>query len=157
MATAVVVGSGQQRTAGAVRLAQHGIDVEVLKPPIASAAALEQRNYRARRGARPLLGVPSHGRRVVVLSTLGLDITAWRWRWPEIDCAHPLDTGEAGLLWRSVDETAGASPRRGRWRRCSPAAGLDELADDLMRPIVHLPRHPLRLLRFARPRCCRPR
>ena len=38
-----------------------------------------------------------------------------------------------------------------------PAAEFDELADDLMRPIVHLPRHPLRLLRFGRPRCCRPR
>ena len=34
------------------------------------------------------------------LRTLDLHRYGLRWRWPEIDCAHPLDSGGAGLLWR---------------------------------------------------------
>src|SRR6202011_4102664 len=58
------------------------------------------------------------------------------------------------LLWRSIDETAeGLGPDGARWRRAfaRTAAGFDELADDLMRPILHVPRHPVRLARFGPP------
>jgi phytoene dehydrogenase-like protein len=155
MATAVVVGSGPNGLAGAVRLAQHGIDVEVLE-------AADHIGGGTRSSELTVPGVVHDhcsafhpmGVGSPFLSTLGLEHHGLRWRWPEIDCAHPLDTGEAGLLWRSVDETAeGLGPDGGRWRRvfAGPAAGFDELADDLMRPIVHLPRHPLRLLRFGPP------
>ena len=37
------------------------------------------------------------------LRTLDLERYGLRWRWPEIDCAHPLDSGDAGLLWRSLE------------------------------------------------------
>jgi phytoene dehydrogenase-like protein len=155
MATAVVVGSGPNGLAGAVRLAQHGIDVEVLE-------AADQIGGGTRTSELTVPGVlHDHcsafhpmGVGSPFLSTLELEQHGLRWRWPEIDCAHPLDSGEAGLLWRSVDETAdGLGPDGGRWRRvfAGPAAGFDDLADDLMRPIVHVPRHPLRLLRFGPP------
>ena len=86
------------------------------------------------------------------LAALDLGRYGLRWRWPQIDCAHPLDTGDAGLLWRSIDDTVeGLGPDGASWRRAfaSTAAGFDELADDLMRPILHVPRHPIRLARFG--------
>ena len=155
MATAVVVGAGPNGLAAAVRLAQHGVDVEVLE-------AADHIGGGTRTSELTLPGVlHDHcsafhpmGVGSPYLSTLGLEQHGLRWRWPEIDCAHPLDSGEAGLLWRSIDETAdGLGPDGRRWRRMfgGLAAGFDDLAEDLMRPIAHVPRHPLRLLRFGPP------
>jgi phytoene dehydrogenase-like protein len=155
MATAVVVGSGPNGLAAAVRLAQHGVDVEVLEAAdhigggIRSSELTVPGVVHDHCSAFHPMGVGSP-----YLSTLGLERHGLRWRWPEIDCAHPLDTGEAGLLWRSIDETAsdlGPDGRRWRGMFAGLAAGFDDLADDLMHPIVHVPRHPLRLLRFGPP------
>ena len=57
---------------------------------------------------------------------------------PEIDCAHPLDGGAAGVLHRSVDETA-AGLGRGRSAGgggCSPARrpASTSWREDIMRP-----------------------
>lgn len=70
------------------------------------------------------------------------------WKWPEIDCAHPLDDGAAGLLYRSVQKTAAALGSDGpRWRLAvgDLAAGFDALSQDLLGPVLHVPRHPIRL------------
>jgi phytoene dehydrogenase-like protein len=150
-----VVGAGPNGLAGAVRLAQHGVAVEVLE-------AADEIGGGTRTSELTLPGVlHDHcsafhpmGVGSPYLSTLDLHRYGLRWRWPEIDCAHPLDSGDAGLLWRSVDETALGLGRDGaQWRRAfgRVAAGFDELTVDLMRPISHLPRHPLRLLRFGPP------
>ncbi len=85
----------------------------------------------------------------------GLDLGRHGLTWclPDIDCAHPLDSGGAGVLHRSVEETAdslgGVDGRT--WRRVfRPLVdGYDALAEDLMQPLTHLPRHPLRLARFG--------
>ena len=71
---------------------------------------------------------------------------------------------------RSIDATAaGLGADGGAWRGCSarPSAGFDALSEDIMRPVLHVPRHPLRLVRFgipaaapgdaAGPRASRPR
>jgi phytoene dehydrogenase-like protein len=153
--SAVVVGAGPNGLAAAVRLARHGVDVEVLE-----AADIIGGGTRTSELTVPgvlhdhcsafhPMGVGSP-----YLRTLGLDRHGLRWCWPEIDCAHPLDSGEAGLLYRSVDATAdGLGPDGSRWRRvfASVAAGFDELAVDVMRPVVHVPRHPVRLVRFGVP------
>jgi phytoene dehydrogenase-like protein len=155
MTTAIVVGAGPNGLAAAVRLAQHGVDVEVLE-------AADVIGGGTRTSELTVPGVlhdhcsafhPT-GAGSPFLQALGLERYGLRWRWPEIDCAHPLDTGAAGLLWRSVDETArGLGVDGDRWRRAfaGVAAGFDELAEDLMRPVLHVPRHPLRLLRFGPP------
>jgi phytoene dehydrogenase-like protein len=75
-----------------------------------------------------------------------------RWRWPEIDCAHPLDDGTAGLLYRSIAQTAAGLGRDGsrwRWALGDLAGGFDELAADLLRPVLNVPRHPIRLAAFG--------
>lgn len=77
-----------------------------------------------------------------------------RWCHPEVDVAHPLDRGRAGVLVRSLDDTvAGLGPDGGRWRRTfGPLADrFDDLLDDVLGPVVHIPRHPLGLARFGVP------
>jgi phytoene dehydrogenase-like protein len=39
------------------------------------------------------------------------------------------------------------------WRRLfgSPSKGFDALSEDIMRPLLHVPRHPIRLMRFGLP------
>ncbi|MGX7727899.1 phytoene desaturase family protein [Rhodococcus sp. 2H158] len=153
MSTAVVVGSGPNGLAAAVHLARSGVDVQVLE-------AADEIGGGTRSGELTVPGlVHDHcsafhpmGAGSPYLQTLGLDRYGLRWRWPEIDCAHPLDGGEAALLHRSLDVTAaGLSEDGPRWRRmfADLASGFDGLAADLMRPVLNVPRHPLRLAAFG--------
>jgi phytoene dehydrogenase-like protein len=153
--SAVVVGAGPNGLAAAVRLARHGVDVEVLEAADVIGGGTRTSELTVpgvlhdHCSAFHPMGVGSP-----YLRTLGLDRHGLRWRWPEIDCAHPLDSGEAGLLYRSVDATAaGLGPDGPQWRRvfAPVAAGFDDLAADVMRPIVHVPRHGVRLVRFGLP------
>lgn len=88
------------------------------------------------------------------LRALDLDRYGLRWMLPEIDCVHPLDDGTAGVLYRSIELTAaGLGPDAPRWRSLfeGPARNFDALARDIMRPLLHLPRHPITLTRFGIP------
>lgn len=88
------------------------------------------------------------------LGSLDLGRHGLSWRWPEIDCAHPLDDGDAGVLHRSVDATAaGLGGDGSRWRMlfATPSAKFDMLAEDIMGPMLRVPTHPLALARFGFP------
>jgi phytoene dehydrogenase-like protein len=153
MTDAIVVGSGPNGLAAAVELARHGREVTVLE-------AAREIGGGTRSGELTVPGVlhdhcsSTHplGVGSPFLRTLGLDRYGLEWCWPEVDLAHPLDSGSAGVLVCSIDDTAGRLGPDGRsWRRLfGPlASGFDELAEDLLRPIIHLPRHPVRLARFG--------
>ncbi|MEO8438299.1 MAG: NAD(P)/FAD-dependent oxidoreductase, partial [Chloroflexota bacterium] len=74
---------------------------------------------------------------------------------PDAPIAHPLDGGRAVVLERSVAATAaGLGPGDGRaWRRMfGPLVREAEaLADEILQPVIHRPRHPLLLARFGLP------
>ncbi|MCV7032171.1 phytoene desaturase family protein [Mycobacterium sherrisii] len=155
MSTAVVVGSGPNGLAAAICLAAKGVQVTVLEAADAvgggtrSAEAIVPGLLHDHCSAiHPMaVGSPFVGR--FNLQRYGLS-----WRWPEIDCAHPLDGGRAGVLHRSVHQTAAGLGRDGpRWRLVfgSPAAHFDALSDDIMGPLLRVPRHPLTLARFGAP------
>ena len=153
MSTAVVVGAGPNGLAAAIHLARQGMDVQVLE-------ASETVGGGARSAELTVPGVihdicsathpwavGSPFWREIDLQRYGLTL-----RWPEIDCVHPLDDGTAGVLYQSIDRTAaGMGPDATRWRRAvgGLAAGFDQLAEDLLRPVLHLPRHPGRLAGFG--------
>ncbi len=127
MSSAIVVGAGPNGLAAAVRLAQHGVDVTVLEASdhIGGGTSTSELTLPGvlhdHCSAFHPMGVGSP-----YLARLGLERYGLRWRWPEIDCAHPLDSGEAGLLWRSVDETAsGLGPDGDRWRQTFERSAKD--------------------------------
>jgi phytoene dehydrogenase-like protein len=150
---AVVVGAGPNGLAGAIQLARNGVDVQVLE-------ACDTVGGGARSGELTLPGVIhdycSAFHPMAVGSPLWQEVDLERhgltWRWHEIDCAHPLDDGTAGLLYRSLGQTAaglGSDGRRWRWALGDLAGGFDDLAADLLRPVLNVPRHPVRLATFG--------
>jgi len=155
MSFATVVGSGPNGLAAAVALAREGVRVTVFE-------AADEIGGGARSGESLLPGLLHDHCSAFhpmaagspFLTSLGLDRYGLSWRWADIDCAHPLDGGEAGLLYRSVEETAAGLGRDGaRWRLAfgRPSAEYDKLACDIMRPLLHVPSHPVALARFGLP------
>ena len=65
---------------------------------------------------------------------------------------HPLDDGRAGVLSRDLQVTLASLGDDARsWRRLFEplTRRFDDLLDDIFRPIVHLPKHPLTLTGFG--------
>jgi phytoene dehydrogenase-like protein len=151
--SAVVVGSGPNGLAAAVTLARAGVAVTVLE-------AADRIGGGARTSELTLPGLlhddcsafhPT-GAASPFLRSLRLQEYGLTWRFPAVDLAHPLDGGSAGVMVRSIDTTAELLGADGRaWRRLFEplVSGFDELAEDLFRPFVHVPRHPVRLARFG--------
>ncbi|MET9202132.1 NAD(P)/FAD-dependent oxidoreductase [Gordonia sp. NPDC003585] len=153
MTTAVVVGGGPNGLAAALTLARAGVEVTLLE-------ASDEIGGGARSGELTVPGViHDHcsafhplGVGSPFWAEVGLDRHGLTWRWPEIDCGHPLDTGEAGLLYRSIEATAaglGDDGRRWELMFGDLARNFDALGEDLLRPIVNVPHHPLRLAAFG--------
>ncbi len=150
---AVVVGSGPNGLAAAVRLAEAGRSVVVLE-----AADVIGGGTRSAELTLPgyvhdvcaavhSLGVSSPATSSDVLGRHGL-----RWAWPEIPLAHPLDGGRAGVLHRSLDETAsGLGVDGDSWTRLFRTLTRDwtNLVPQLLGPVVSVPRHPIALARFG--------
>src|SRR4029453_8343627 len=100
---AIVVGSGPNGLAAAVTLAQRGVRVTVLE-------ASDRIGGGTRSGELTLPGLlhdecsAFHPTGVASPFLRSLDLQRYgvEWAWPPIDLAHPLDTGSAGVLSRTM-------------------------------------------------------
>ncbi|MDX6699506.1 MAG: hypothetical protein QOE65_2903 [Solirubrobacteraceae bacterium] len=155
MSRATVVGAGPNGLACAVALARAGVEVTVLE-------ANDTVGGGARSAELTLPGVVHDVCSAVhpmavgspFLRSLELERHGLEWCWPEVDLAHPLDDGTAGVMLRSLGATEAALGEDGRaWRRVfgRPSESFEALCDDLFRPVLHPPRHPLSLVRFGIP------
>ncbi len=155
MSTATVIGAGPNGVAAAITLARAGVDVTLLEAAgevgggTRSSEALLPGLLHDHCSAIHPMAVGSH-----FLNSLNLDRYGLSWRLPEIDCAHPLDNGSAGVLHRSVQTTAdGLGSDGSLWRALFgwSSARFDALSEDIMGPLLRAPHHPLMLARFGAP------
>jgi phytoene dehydrogenase-like protein len=153
MTEAVVVGSGPNGLAAAIRLAQAGVSVTVLEASDKPGGGIRTSEY----GHPGVLhddcsaihptGVISPFLKSLPLADFGLE-----WLWPELDLAHPLDDGRAGVLSQDVDRTVASLGSDGAaWRRlyAPMVRTIDDLIAEVFQPAVHVPRHPVTLGRFG--------
>ena len=155
MTSAFVVGSGPNGLSCAATLAREGVSVTVLE-------AEEEIGGGTRSGELTVPGVVHDQCSAThpmafdspALRALDAERHGLEWRWSPIDLAHPLDDGSAGVMVNSIEETAhGLGEDGAAWRRLfgSPSEHFDQLNEDTLRPILHVPKHPLRLARFGIP------
>jgi phytoene dehydrogenase-like protein len=154
---AIVVGAGPNGLAAALTLVRAGRSVRVYE-----AASTIGGGTRTQRLTLPgfrhdvcstilPLTVASPFFRTVDLAAHGVELVH-----PEAPVAHALDGGRAVVLERSVAATATGlgDPHDARaWRSLfGPLTrDADKLSAELLRPVVHVPRHPLALMRFGLP------
>jgi phytoene dehydrogenase-like protein len=155
MPDAIVVGSGPNGLAAAITLARAGRSVHVYE-----AAATIGGGTRTEELTLPgfrhdtcstilPLTLASPFFRTIDLAARGIEIVQ-----PDAPVGHALDDGRAAVIERSIDDTAAALGRDGpAWRRLfGPlVANADHLGGELLRPVLHAPRHPLALARFGVP------
>ncbi|WEO93567.1 NAD(P)/FAD-dependent oxidoreductase [Streptomyces sp. FXJ1.172] len=155
MTSAVVVGAGPNGLAAAALLARAGLEVTVLE-------AADETGGGTRSSEALLPGLlhdhcsAVHPTAVTspALRALGLEQHGLRWRLADIDCVHPLYDGSAGVLLRSVEDTARLlGPDGGRYRAllAAPVRHWDALVHDALGPLLRIPAHPLLLARFGPP------
>lgn len=149
MTSAIIVGAGPNGLAAAVRLARAGVDVTVLEAAdtIGGGTRSDVRDglvHDQCSAFHPIVAGSPY------LSGIDLAAHGLRWLQPEVDCAHPLDDGTAGVMYRSVERTVEALGDE-RWRTLF--GRLTERCDDLLadatQPVVRVPRHPLLMARFG--------
>jgi len=150
---AVVVGSGPNGLAAATVLARAGVQVTVVE-------ASDVLGGGARSVASPLPGlIQDHCAAVHPIAPIGaywnsLDLHAMgvNLRRAPIDCAHPLENDAGAALYTSVAKTADELGEDGpRWAAVfGPSShAIADLAEDILTPLLSLPRHPLKLARFG--------
>jgi len=153
MSTAIVVGSGPNGLAAGLTLAAEGVDVTVLE-------AADRLGGGTRSGELTLPGLihdecsAAHPLALETPFSRRFDLAAHglRWRWAEVEYAHPLEDGDGAAAHRAIEQTAGSLGRDERaWRRLfGPLTeGFGELSDEIVRPALHVPRHPLLMTRFG--------
>jgi phytoene dehydrogenase-like protein len=123
---AVVVGSGPNGLAAAAAIAREGYSVTVLE-------AARQIGGGTRTAELTVPGVLHDVCSAVhpmaaaspLLRSLPLEDHGLEWRRADVDLAHPLDDGRAGVMCRSIDRTAAAMGEDGR-TQISVGEALDE-------------------------------
>lgn len=154
MTTAAVVGSGPNGLSAAIRLAQAGLEVTVLEAHERPGGGTRTDDDLTVPGLVHDVCAGFHPTGVASpwFRSLDLDRHGLRWRWPEVDLAHPLDDGRAAIASRDMRRSAASLGVDGdRWRRLFDplVRDFDDLLEDVLGPVVHLPRHPVLLARFG--------
>ncbi len=151
MPTATIIGSGPNGLSAAIVLASAGISTRVLERnrQIGGGCSTGETTLP---GFRHDLGSSVYPMGVAspFFRSLPIDIP---WIEPPAACAHPLDDGTAVMLEHSIADTVADldAADRGKYRSLLEplAERFADLAEDILGPIQHMPRHPLLLARFG--------
>lgn len=152
---AIVVGAGPNGLAAAITLARAGRSVRVYEAADTPGGgtrtmALTLPGFRHDMCSTILpLTIASPFFETIDLSAHGVELIH-----PDVPVAHPLDGGRSAVLDRSVAVTgAGLGDDGPAWRRLFGPLVRDvaRIGPEILRPVPHLPRHPLALARFGLP------
>ena len=148
---ATIIGSGPNGLSAAITLLSAGISTTVIERNeriggACSTAEVTLPEFRHDLGSSVFpMAVASP-----FFRSLPIDIP---WIEPAAPCAHPLDDGTAVMLEHSIEDTvANLDACDGRKYRSllEPlACSFGDLAEDLLGPIQHIPKHPFLLARFV--------
>lgn len=150
---AVIVGSGPNGLAAAIRLAQAGQKVLVLeaKDTIGGGTRTAEITLPGFRhdicSAIHPLGIASPFFRDLPLTEFGLE-----WIVPPVALAHPLDSGQTAILSRSLAESSASlgTDSRSYQRLMSPLVdSWKAILRDILGPLPLPPKHPIALSRFG--------
>jgi phytoene dehydrogenase-like protein len=150
---AVIVGAGPNGLAAAVTLAQAGRSVLVLEAAetpgggARSKALIETDVIHDVCSAVHVLGIASPFFRTQPLERLGLE-----WAHPPTPLAHPLDGDRCAVAEADLETTMAGLGADGKTYRSIVgriARRYDDLLDDVLGPVVHMPHHPIFLTRFG--------
>lgn len=151
MLNATIVGSGPNGLSAAIVLARAGIAVTVFERNAqigggCSSAETTLPNFRQDLGSSAYpMGAASP-----FFRSLPFHLP---WIEPTASCAHPLDDGTAVTLEHSIEDTMDNLDRCDRRSYRSLMEGFasefNQLCEEILSPLWHLPRHPLLLARFG--------
>ncbi|KXP06544.1 phytoene desaturase family protein [Tsukamurella pseudospumae] len=155
MTTATVVGGGPNGLAAAITLARAGVETTLLEAAdtvgggIRSFEGIAEGLIHDHCAAIHPMAVGSP-----FLATIDLEKRGLRWRSADVECVHPLDDGTAGVLRRTVGDTAaGMGPDGAAWRALfdRPVRNFDRIGPSMLGSLLRVPRHPLALAEFGAP------
>ena len=151
---AVVVGSGPNGLAAAIYLAQKRLSVLVLEANSTIGGGVRSAESTLPGFVHDVCSaVHPFGAGSPFFNTLPLGKFGLHWIQPELPIAHPLEDGQAVVIERSLNQTAAklGEDKSAYERLLSPLVEhWDALLPELMRPLLHVPRHPLLFARFGR-------
>ena len=148
---ATVIGAGPNGLAAGIRLAQAGVQVRLLErmETVGGACSTGEATLP---GFRHDLGAGALPMAIASPFFRSLELGV-PWVQPDAACAHPLDDGTAVMVERSVKATAAGLDAGDRQAYEDAFGWMAEnflaLADDLLGPVQHVPKHPLLLARFG--------
>jgi phytoene dehydrogenase-like protein len=148
----IVVGSGPNGLAAAIFLARAGLSVLVLEAKETPGGAVRSAEltlpgfiHDVGSAIHPMAAGSPYFR------SLGLERYGLKWVHPGVPLAHPLPDG-AAIMHRSLDETAdGLGQDAGGYRQLMEAivAAWEEIAEEILQPLPHIPAHPFALAQFG--------
>lgn len=150
---AVVIGSGPNGLTAAILLAQAGIRTTVIEAQASIGGGTRSAEltlpgflHDVCSAVHPLAASSP------VFESFPLASHGLKWIQPPIPLAHPFDDGTAAVLYRSLDRTCEGLGEDGRtYRRAvGPlATRWTALLQDVLQPLLHVPRSPLLSARFG--------
>jgi phytoene dehydrogenase-like protein len=153
MKRACVIGSGPNGLAAAIVLTQAGLRVDVYEAESEPGGATRTLPLTLPRFLHDFgSAVHPFAAGSPFFSTLPLAEHGLEWIHGDAPLAHPLDDGSAVVLERDLSATERALGEDGdAWRKLMQPAADDwqEFAQDSLGPLLHVPRHPLRMAKFG--------
>lgn len=153
MLDAIIIGSGPNGLAAAIKLAQEGLSVKVFEAAETVGGGTRTQeltlpgfHHDVCSAIHPMaVGSP-------FFKTLPLEQYGLEWIHPTYPLAHPLDNKPAAILHSSIDDTAAELKEDGAAYQSLFGAFVkrwDDLAPELLSPLNSFPAHPLLLAKFG--------